>query len=360
MLGNRQVYRAKRILVTGGTGSIGSQIVEQILGANPNVVRVLSRDETRQMEFQEYLGRQFDLRRARFLIGDVRDANRLRRAMEGIDTVFHAAAMKHVPACEYNPFEAVQTNVIGTQNVITTAREAGVQRVVVISTDKATCPENTMGATKLLAERLVSSAQASSGGTVLCAVRFGNVVGSRGSIAPRVMKQLLEDGYTMLTDPEMTRFMMTIQDAVSLVLEAGMRARGGETFILDMPRLHVSDLIEVLVAEAARRQGREVGDYEIRVIGARPGEKMHERLITDDERRRTRAEPGGLYVVEPQERAISRASDEQLVERLDSSEGEYLSKKEILDLLVRGGALPAFDASGSSQKEKVMVGEESR
>lgn len=350
MFGNRQVYRGKRVLVTGGTGSIGSQIVEQILAEKPNVVRILSRDETRQMEFQEYLGQRFDRQRTRFLIGDVREAERLRRAMEGIDIVFHAAAMKHVPACEYNPFEAVQTNVVGTQNVITAAREAGVQRVVAISTDKATCPENTMGATKLLAERLVSSAQTSSEGTVLCAVRFGNVLNSRGSIAPRAMKQLLDEGHAFLTDPEMTRFMMTIQDAVALVLEAGMRARGGETFILDMPRLWVRDLIEVLVEEAARQQRRSVSDYEIRVIGARPGEKLHERLITDDEQRRTRAEPGGLYVVEPHERVRER-QDEGIVDRLDSSQGTFLTKAEIRGLLVRGGALPAFGGASESDSE---------
>jgi FlaA1/EpsC-like NDP-sugar epimerase len=244
-------YRGRKVLVTGGTGSIGSQIVRQLFRSSPRVLRVLSRDETKQLELAEDLGREGPLDNVRFLIGDVRDPVRLRRAMEGIEIVFHAAAMKHVPACEYNPFEAIQTNVLGTQNVITAARDAGAARVVAVSTDKATLPENTMGATKLLAERLVSAAHLSSPGQVLCAVRFGNVLGSRGSLVPLVQRQLREGRPVTITHPQMTRFMMTIEDAVSLVLLAGARARGGEVFILKMPALRVLDLIEVLVEEHA-------------------------------------------------------------------------------------------------------------
>jgi UDP-N-acetylglucosamine 4,6-dehydratase/5-epimerase len=229
-------YHGRRILVTGGTGSIGSHIVRQLIAQEPRALRILSRDETKQLYLQEELARSGDLASVRFLIGDVRDPIRLRRAMEGIDVVFHAAAMKHVPACEYNPFEAVQTNVLGTQNVITAAREASVGRVVAVSTDKACSPENTMGATKLLAERLIAAAHGFSAGQVLCGVRFGNVIGSRGSLVPIVRQQLREGRPVTLTDSRMTRFMMTMEDAARLVLTAGARAHGGEIFILKMPR----------------------------------------------------------------------------------------------------------------------------
>lgn len=337
-----ETLRGRRILVTGGTGSIGSQIVEQLLEGGAAVVRVLSRDETRQVELQEHLARRGALGRTRFLIGDVRDADRLRRAMESIDVVFHAAAMKHVPACEYNPFEAVQTNVVGTQNVIASARDAGVRRVVVISTDKATSPQNTMGATKLLAERLVSSSQQFSSGQVLCVVRFGNVLGSRGSIAPRILDQLEQDGAASLTHPEMTRFMMTIRDAVSLVLEAGRRARGGETFILRMPALRVRDLVEVLVAEYAAAARCPASDFPIRPIGVRAGERMHERLVTEEESLRTRAVGERLLVVEPApplERPHGPETSPDPGIALDSSRGPFLAPDEIRDLLGRAGVL---------------------
>ncbi|MBI4586497.1 MAG: SDR family NAD(P)-dependent oxidoreductase [Planctomycetes bacterium] len=346
-------YRGKRILVTGGTGSIGSQIVEQALAAGADVVRILSRDETKQLELEERLARHLDLARVRFLIGDVRDAARLSRAMEGIEIAFHAAAMKHVPACEYNPFEAVQTNVLGTQNVITSAREAGVARLVVISTDKATCPENTLGATKLLAERLVAAAHLSSPGLNLSAVRFGNVIGSRGSLAPRVLRQLEEEGCASLTHADMTRFMMTLQDAVSLVLEAGSRGQGGEIFILKMPVLRVLDLIEVLVEEHAARRGKPAGEFPIRVVGIRSGEKLHEILITDDEARRTHYDPKGLFVIEPLARAAvqdAKAAAE-FQERLDSSRGPYLTRGEIRGLLSRGGVIAPLRKSSKAGSE---------
>jgi len=293
-----EFYQGRRILVTGGTGSIGGQIVRQLLSLNPGVLRILSRDETKQHYLQEELAREGQLEKVRFLIGDVRDRARLRRALEGIEIVFHAAAMKHVPACEYNPFEAVQTNVLGTQNMLTAAREAGVDRVVAISTDKAASPENTMGATKLLAERMISTAHLFSPGQVLCGVRFGNVIGSRGSLAPTVLRQLRQGQPVTLTHPRMTRFMMTIEDAVKLVLTAGARARGGEIFILRMPALRVKDFIDCIIEEYALREGRSPGEFPIREIGMRPGEKLHEILATGEESERIR-EDGELLVLEP-------------------------------------------------------------
>ena len=348
-------YRGRRILVTGGTGSIGSQIVRQLLAAGPRVLRILSRDETKQMYLQEELARGRSVDNVRFLIGDVRDPARLRRSMEGIEIVFHAAAMKHVPACEYNPFEAVQTNVLGTQNVISAAREAGVGRVVAVSTDKATLPENTMGATKLLAERLIAAAHISSPGQVLCAVRFGNVLGSRGSLVPLVQQRLEAGQPIALTHPAMTRFMMTTEDAVRLVLEAGARANGGEIFILRMPSLRVKDLIEVLVAEYAARVERPIEEFPVHVTGIRAGEKLHEVLLTEDEARRTRRD-GDLFILEPrglepsglETRAIDvapadrgEASKAGGVRSYESNTAELLTKGGIRSLLARAGVLPA-------------------
>lgn len=349
-----EYYRGRKILVTGGTGSIGSQIVRQLLAQGPRVLRILSRDETKQFELEEKLAAEGPLDRVRFLIGDVRDPARLRRAMEGIEVVFHAAAMKHVPACEYNPFEAIQTNVQGTQNVITAARDAGVLRVVAVSTDKATHPHNTMGATKLLAERLISSAHLSSPGQVLCAVRFGNVLGSRGSLVPLVLRQLQGGMPPTLTHPLMTRFMMTMEDAVALLLLAGSRARGGEIFILKMPALRVKDLIEVLVDEHSARAGRNPEEFPIREIGIRPGEKLHEVLLTEEEGARTREE-SNLFVLEPEgsagcsRLAISDGhhgngngngngrSSAGSHRSYDSALLPPLSKAEIRELLLRGG-----------------------
>lgn len=363
-----EFYRGRRILVTGGTGSIGSQIVRQLLASGPRVLRVLSRDETKQVYLQEELAREgAAVENVRFLIGDVRDPVRLRRAFEGIEVVFHAAAMKHVPACEYNPFEAVQTNVLGTQNVITAAREAGVGRVVVVSTDKAASPENTMGATKLLAERLVSSAHLFSPGQVLCAVRFGNVLGSRGSLVPIVRRQLEEGQPVTLTHSAMTRFMMTIEDAVRLVLLAGVRAVGGEVFILKMPALRVRDLIEVLIEDQAERDGRRPADYTLREIGIRAGEKLHEVLVTEEERSRIRDEED-VFVLEPARTpsagaagtgASSRESAARAGERsapsatrrYDSGTAAPLDKPAIRELLRRANLL----APSPSRSEPALV-----
>jgi len=263
-----------------------------------------------------------------------------------------------VPACEYNPFEAVQTNVLGTQNVITAARDTGVGRVVVISTDKATGPGNTMGATKLLAERLVSAAHRFSSGQILVAVRFGNVIGSRGSIAPRVLRQLEEEGHAALTHPDMTRFMMTIEDAVSLVLEAGRRAEGGEIFILRMPKLRVRELVEVLVEEYARSVGRVAGDFPIRTIGIRPGEKLHETLVTPEERERTRLVGERLFVVGAPGSTPAPREIQDLCAQMDSASGPFLRRTEILGLLECGRVLDGLGGVGRSSRCPVEAGAE--
>jgi len=278
------IFKDKKIMVTGGTGSIGSEIVRRVLQYSPEVVRILSRDESKQFEFEQEIG---DLENVRFLIGDVRDKDRLKRAFEDIDIVFHAAAMKHVPACEYNPFEAVKTNVVGTQNVIDAAFDNGVEKVIGISTDKAASPINTMGATKLLAEKLIIDANFYKGHrkTVFSCVRFGNVMGSRGSVIPLFEKQIENGGPVTVTDPEMTRFMMTIPQAVDLVFKATKKAQGGEIFIFKMPVVKLGDLAQVMIENLAPRYGHKPETIQIDTIGIRNGEKMYEHLMNEEEAR---------------------------------------------------------------------------
>jgi len=278
------IFNDKKIMVTGGTGSIGSEIVRRVLQYEPKVVRILSRDESKQFELEQEIGH---LENVRFLIGDVRDKDRLNRAFEDIDIVFHAAAMKHVPACEYNPFEAVKTNVVGTQNVIDAAFDNDVGKVIAISTDKAASPINTMGATKLLAEKLIIDANFYKGHrkTVFSCVRFGNVMGSRGSVIPLFEKQIKNGGPVTVTYPEMTRFMMTIPQAVDLVFKATKMTRGGEIFIFKMPVVKLGDMANVMIKNLAPRYGYKPKDIQIDIIGIRNGEKMYEHLMNEEEAR---------------------------------------------------------------------------
>lgn len=278
----QNLIKGKKILITGGTGSLGQALLKEILLYNPEVVRIFSRDEAKQFEMQQDLGLVSNIR---FLLGDVRDAKRLGRAVEDIDIVFHVAALKHVPACEYNPFEAVKTNILGTQNIIEAALEYNVERVVYTGTDKSISPTNTMGATKMVAERLMSSAQFHKGSrrTLFASVRFGNVMGSRGSVIPLFKKQILKGGPVSVTVPEMTRFMMTIREAVQLTMEAARLVIGGEVFVLKMPVIRVRDLAEVLIEDFSPLCGRNPEDINIEYIGLRPGEKMYEELMTSEE-----------------------------------------------------------------------------
>lgn len=288
----RDFYKGRRILVTGGTGSIGREIVRQLLNWNPEVVRIFSRNENNQFNEYQALSNHSNVR---FLIGDVRDKDRLKRACEDIELIFHAAALKHVPFCEYNPFEAVKTNVIGTQNLIEAALDSGVKKVIAINTDKSVSPINTMGATKLLAEKLVIAAQEYKGAkrASFCSVRFGNVIGSDGSVLNTFTQQALGGGPVTVTDADMCRFIMTVPDAVGLVLKAGALSKGGEVFILKMPALKVIDLAEVIISEVASKD-----KTEIRFTGSRPGEKIHEELMTREESPYA-IEHDGMFILRP-------------------------------------------------------------
>lgn len=336
----RSGFAGKRILVTGGAGSIGREIVRQLLGHGPEVVRVFGQDETQLHYLSEELGAN---RAVRFLVGDVRDRARLARALRDVEIVFHAAALKHVPICEYNPFEAVQTNVVGTQNLLDAALDAGVRRLVMISTDKAADPRHVMAATKLLAEKLVGAASSWLRGLSAACVRFGNVLGSRGSVVPTVLRQIERGGPVTLTDRRMTRFSMTIQDAVELVLDAAGRPfDGGEVFILRMPALKVADLLQCLIDEHAPRVGRDPRKIRIVETGMRPGERLEELLISEEERERTE-DLGKYLVVHPPFRLAAVRTRLRIPAPADyrSADARQLSRAEIVSLLRRSGVLDA-------------------
>ncbi|OFW76463.1 MAG: hypothetical protein A2201_06540 [Alicyclobacillus sp. RIFOXYA1_FULL_53_8] len=291
-----QSFQGKSFLITGGTGTMGQALALRLLQYQPRVIRLFSRDEHKQYVMKQRLG---DIPNLRYLIGDVRDYERVSRAVEGIDIVIHTAALKHVPACEYNPFEAVQTNVIGTQNVILACQRQGVQQVLFTSSDKAIAPPNTMGATKLLAERLMIAAAYAHGSsrTTLCSVRFGNVLGSRGSAFLQFIRDLRAGRPVQVTDMDMTRFMMSVEEAVSLVLKALDMAHGGDVFVLKMPVVRLGTVVEALVDQFGKPSDGSLMD-QIEVIGPRQGEKMFEELLSDDEAKRA-LEWEDMFVLPP-------------------------------------------------------------
>jgi UDP-N-acetylglucosamine 4,6-dehydratase len=277
----------KTILITGGTGSFGVKLVETLLrDHDPAAVRIFSRDELKQSEHQR---RYSDESRLRYLIGDIRDLPRLIRATRGVDVIVHAAALKQVPACEYNPFEAVQTNVIGAENVVSAAIENDVPLTLALSTDKAVNPVNLYGATKLCEEKITvqGNAYATDSAARFAVVRYGNVVGSRGSVIP-LFKAQAPTGVLTITDERMTRFWITLEQAVAFVLDCLGKMTGGEIFVPKIPSMSVIDIAEALAPDAERR-----------IIGIRPGEKLHEVLLTEDESRHA-VETDTAYVIRPE------------------------------------------------------------
>jgi UDP-N-acetylglucosamine 4,6-dehydratase len=284
------IFRGKKILVTGGTGCIGSEIVRSVMKYEPAVVRIFSNDENGTFQMMQETDDNatklmHEIPNKRFLIGDIRDKERVMLAMEDIDIVYHAAALKHVPLCEYNPFEAIKTNVLGTRNVIESALTCGVDKVISISTDKAVNPANTMGATKLLAEKLIIDANEGKGSkeTIFSSVRFGNVSFSRGSVIPLFEEQIHLKKMVTITNPDMTRFMMSLSNTIDLVFQATLLAKGGEIFVLKMPVVKLGDLVDIIVETYAEKYNYKKGSIEKKIIGLRPGEKMYEELLTETE-----------------------------------------------------------------------------
>ena len=339
----RKVFEGKNILVTGGAGSIGSELVKHLLKYDPAVIRVLDTNETGLFDLeQQCRGHEHKLR---MLVGDVRDKARLVRAMENIDYVFHAAALKHVYLNEYTPSEAIKTNVVGTENMIDAAIENNVKKMITISTDKAVNPTSVMGTTKLLAEKITSAAEYHRGSsqTVFASVRFGNVLVSRGSVVPLFLEQIRRGGPVTVTDTRMTRFIMSTNRAIELILKASSIAKGGEIFILKMPSVKINDLAEVLIETHAPKHGHSLENVKIELIGAKAGEKIHESLLTDYERYYAKLVDNDLIVLEPMIRAhrgLERYKNEDVDKSEitkggfnNTSEEKVLTKEEIKKLL---------------------------
>ena len=275
------------ILVTGGTGSFGQRFVRAVLDrTNARRIIVFSRDELKQYEMRQAFD---DDDRLRFFLGDVRDRQRLQRALDDVSFVVHAAALKQVPAAEYNPFEAVQTNVLGAQNVIDASIDAGVERVIALSTDKASSPINLYGATKLVSDKLFVHGNAYAGGkrTRFAVVRYGNVVGSRGSVVP-FFQARAASGELPITDERMTRFWITLPQGVDFVLSCLATMQGGEVFVPKIPSVRITELAHAIAPQAT-----------LKIVGIRPGEKLHEEMISVDDARRT-LDVGDRYVIQPE------------------------------------------------------------
>lgn len=273
------MFIGKKILITGGTGSLGTALTKRLLKEDVDIIRIFSRNEEKQIHMESEISDS----RLRFFIGDVRDYHRLELALEDVDVVFHAAALKHVPKVEYNPFEAIKTNVIGSQNVIDACVKKNIKKVVCIGTDKAVSPLNTYGATKLLMEKLFVTANnflnKEKNPPKFIALRYGNVLGSSGSVVPKIVEQIKNHKNITITDPQMTRFSITMNEALDFILHATELGQGSEIFVPKLKAYSIIDLIDVL---------KEIfGDADQEIIGIRPGEKLHETLINREEMRYT-------------------------------------------------------------------------
>ena len=296
------------VLITGGTGSFGSRVAAHLLKQKPAQIRIYSRDEKKQAEMRKRFP-QF-----RYVLGDVRDLQRLMEAMQGVDYVFHAAALKQVPSCEEYPFEAFKTNVLGSHNACEAAKANKVKTFVALSTDKAVKPVNAMGISKAMMEKIVCSQNQFGGETTFCCVRYGNVIGSRGSVIPLFHKQIVEDVPLTITVPRMTRFLMTLDQSVDLVFHAMTEAQGGEVFVRKAPACTVQALAETMRLKYSPRGER----HPINVIGIRPGEKIHEVLVNEYEMQRV-TEEGDFFAIHAEYRTGARLTPKPVGEEYTSA-----------------------------------------
>lgn len=332
-------FKNKVILVTGGAGSIGSALVREILKFEPRAVRVLDNHEFSLHKIEGSFSEE-EKKMVRFFVGDVRDRDRLERAMDGVDVVYHAAAYKHVHLCDYNPLEAIKTNVIGTQNAIDAALHNKVKKFVFISTDKAANPIGTLGASKLLGEKITTAANYYKGDapTIFSSVRFGNVTMSNGSVIPTFIKQIRNGGPLTVTSSKMTRFLMPMNEAVNLIFKATQKMYGGEVFVLKMKSVNIYDLADTLAEEFKLMTGAK-SKIKIQKIGRRVGEKTHEELIVEEESQRV-LELEDMIIVMPTIEPPYQTSRNPLLDsakkvnpKFFSSDYKIMSKKQITEFL---------------------------
>jgi len=332
------LFKGKKILITGGTGSLGRSLTERLLKLDVDTIRIFSRNENKQVIMESEIPDD----RLRFFIGDVREYHRLTRALEDIDIVFHAAALKHVPVVEYNPFEAIKTNVIGSQNLINACLNEDVEIAVGVGTDKAVSPLNTYGATKLLMEKLFVTAQnyldPERHRTKFISLRYGNVLGSSGSVVPKFINQIKSKQKITITHPKMTRFSITMEEALDFILNSTMNGKGSEIFV---PKLKAYSILDV--RDALKEL---LGDFEEEVISIRPGEKMHEVLINEDEIRSTWEEDSAYAILN-----TSFTNDDKIkaqypkmkkvesFKQYSSDLVEKISKSELKELIKNSGLL---------------------
>ncbi|MDK8183663.1 polysaccharide biosynthesis protein [Paenibacillus sp. UMB4589-SE434] len=327
------MFKHKRILVTGGTGSWGQELIRQLLPQQPQEIIVFSRNESSQVA----MSREFEDTRLSFCIGDIRDKEALHAACRGVDYVFHLAALKHVPVCEEQPYEALKTNVIGTQHVIEAAIEHNVSKVIYISTDKAANPSNFYGMTKAIGEKLIVYANLLRSSTQFVCVRGGNVLGTNGSVVHLFKDQIKSKREIGITDKHMTRFFLTLQDAIKLLFKATANSHGGEIYVMTMPTCRIIDLAEVLI-EAS-------GEEQVRIVekGIRPGEKIHEILMSDYESLTTVVYDEQYFVILPTLEIVGLHEKYAQYDKVQfssfSSERNVMNKDDIREMLERGGFL---------------------
>ncbi len=345
------MFTSKILLITGGTGSFGKAVLGRLINSDVKEIRIFSRDEKKQDD----LRKRYSDARLKFYIGDVRDIRSVKACMRGVDYVFHAAALKQVPSCEFHPMEAVRTNVFGTENILEAAIEAHVRRVVCLSTDKAVYPINAMGISKAMMEKVMVAASRNLDQTVICGTRYGNVMASRGSVIPLFVNQVLSNQPITITDPEMTRFMMTLEDAVDLVLYAFEHGCNGDIFVQKAPAATVSVLSEALLDLLNKKNHR------INIIGTRHGEKLYETLLSREEMAAAQ-DLGGYYRVLPDSRDLNYAKfveegqvrltqschsedyNSRNTKRLDVTEmKDLLLKLDFIQAIVRGESAIAED-----------------
>jgi len=346
----KDFYKGKRVLLTGSAGTVGREIVRQIVSFGHSELRLMDNNESEMF----FLMEEYKNKNVFCFLGDIRDRDKLEKLSKDIDIIIHSAAFKHVYITEYNPFDVVQTNIIGVENIIRAATACNVKQLLFTSSDKAVNPTNVMGTSKLMGEKLITAANAvkKDGKTIFSSTRFGNVLGSRGSVVPLFMKQIRNGGPVTITDKRMTRFVMTIEEAARLVLKSVLISRGGEVFVTKMPVVEIPDLAEVMIKLLAPKYGYKPSDIKIVEIGAKPGEKLYEELMSNEEVHRS-LELKDMFVITPALKSIYKSikykySDTvstQISKPYVSENEKPMSKNELEKYLIGNSVLEKMEES---------------